>query len=277
MITAARQQWRSNWTPAQRLIEAARERLLLESGRLRELLKRSNELLIPLADPLLTDFGTHRQLAQAREEVYSDWLMWIVERLKSPEHVFRLFGIDDPNGIALCQRVCITVEREVPVPQGHDNQSGRLDLVVRYAEKALIVVEVKMTDAEEADTSKQRGYVQWIKEQPEPHKHAILLVVDAAQEAYEGFAPRRWAALCMALRRIAQTLCREPQCVVLAAMILAFVGAVEQNVLSFPAPLLRHIYSEQAVKEQAVKVPSEIGDHIEISFQEGVHGNAGHI
>jgi hypothetical protein len=117
MIIAARQQWRSDWTPAQRLIEAARERLLLESGRLHELLKRSNELLTPLADPLLTDFGTHRQFAQAREEVYSDWLMWIVGRLKTPEYVFRLFGIDDPNGIALCQRACMTVKREVPVPR----------------------------------------------------------------------------------------------------------------------------------------------------------------
>src|SRR2546422_6127771 len=135
MIIAARQQWRSDWTPAQRLIAAARERLLLESGRLRELLKRSNELLLPLADPLLTDFGTHRQLAKAREEAYSDWLMWIVEQLETPGYVFRLFGINDPAALALCQHTRPTVEREVPVPQGHDNQSGRLDLVVRYAEK----------------------------------------------------------------------------------------------------------------------------------------------
>jgi len=191
--------------------------------------------------------------------------------------VFRLFGINDPAALALCQHTRPTVEREVPVPQGHDNQTGRLDLVVRYAEKALIVVEVKMTDAEDADTCKQRGYMQWIKEQTEPQEHTyrILLVVEAAKEDYHGFAPWRWAALCVSLRRIAQTLCREPQRVVLAAMILAFVGAVEQNVLSFPAPLLRHIYSEQAVKEQAVKVPSEIGDHIETSFQEkDAYGNA---
>ena len=107
--------------------------------------------------------------------------------------------------------------------------------MVRYVGKALIVVEVKMTDAEDADTCKQGGYTQWIKKQPEPkeHTHSILLVVEAAKEDYHGFTPRRWASLCVALRRIAQTLCREPQRAVLAAMILAFVGAVEQNVLSF--------------------------------------------
>ena len=261
MARAARQQWKGDWTPVQRIIQAAQESLCLESERLRGLLQRSNALLTPLADPLLTDFGTHRQLAQAREEVYSDWLMWIVERLKSPEYVFRLFGIDDPDGIALCQQTCLAVEREVSVSQGHDNQSGRLDLVVCYAEKALIVVEVKMTNAEEADTVKQRGYRQWIRNEREPRKPAILLVTEAAKEEYHGFVPRRWDSLCVELRRIARTFCREPQRVVLAAMLLAFVGAVEQNVLSFPAPLIRHIY-----KGQDVKVPSEIGDHIATSF-----------
>jgi hypothetical protein len=151
--------------------------LLLESERLRGLLQRSNALLAPLADPLLTDFGAHRWLATAREEVYSDWLKWIVEQLQTPEYVFRLLGTDDPTGIALCQQTPLTVKREVPVPQGHDGQSGRLDLVVRYAEKALIVIEVKMTDAEDADTCKQRGYRQWIKEQHEPQKKYAMNVL----------------------------------------------------------------------------------------------------
>ena len=88
---AARQQWQQwqyDWTPARRLIEAARDRLLLESERLRGVLERSNARLTPLADPLLTDFGACRWLARAREEVYSDWLMWIVEQLQTPEYVF---------------------------------------------------------------------------------------------------------------------------------------------------------------------------------------------
>ncbi len=259
MITAARQQWRGDWTPVQRIIQAAQEPLLLESERLRGLLQRSNALLAPLADPLLTDFGVHRWLATAREEVYSDWLKWIVEQLQTPEYVFRLFGIDDPTAIALCQQTPLTVKREVPVPQGHDGQSGSLDLVVRYGGQALIVVEVKMTDAEAADTDKQQGYMEWIKEQPEPkeHQHPILLVVEAAKEDYKGFAPKRWPSLCVVLRQIAQAFCKEPQRLVLAAMILAFVGAVEQHLLSFPASLLQRIHSGQPGR-----VSPEIGNHI---------------
>jgi hypothetical protein len=261
----ARQQWKCDWTPARRLIEAARDRLLLESERLRGVLERSNARLTPLADPLLTDFGACRWLAGAREEVYSDWLMWIVEQLQTPEYVLRLFGIDDPVDIALCQQTPVTVQREFPVPQGHDDQSGRLDLVIRYVGKVLIVVEVKKARAEAADTLKQRGYMQWIEAQPEPRKHPILLVVDADQEDYEGFIPWHWSSLSVVLRHVAQTLCRDPQRVVLAAMILAFVGAVEQNLLAFSTPLLQRIYSGHSVR-----VPSEIGDHIEASFQENI-------
>jgi hypothetical protein len=55
-----RRQWKGDWGPVQRLIQVAREPLLLESQRLRGLLQRSNDLLTPLADPLLTDFGTHQ-------------------------------------------------------------------------------------------------------------------------------------------------------------------------------------------------------------------------
>lgn len=260
---AARWQWRGDWTPVQRIIHAAQEPLLLESERLHGLLQRSNALLFPLADPLLTDFGAHRWLAKAREEVYADWLLWIMEHLQTPEYMFRLFGIDDPTGIAGCQQIPVTIQREVMVPQGHDDQSGRLDLVVRYVGKALIVVEIKTTGADGADTRKQRGYMQWIRAQPEPkeHTHPILLAVEAAQEDYEGFTPWRWASLCVVLRRTAQTLCKDPQHVVLAAMILAFVGAVEQNVLAFSAPLLQRIHSGQLVR-----VPSEIGNHVEASL-----------
>jgi hypothetical protein len=272
MSIAARQQWRANWTPVQRIIQAAREPLFLESERLHGLLQRSNALLTPLADPLLVDFGAHRWLAKAREEVYSDWLLWIVEQLQTPQRVFRLFGIDDPAGIALCQQTLVTVQREVVVPQGHDDQVGKLDLVVCYEGKALIVVEIKKTSADVADTRKQHGYMQWITAQPEPkaHKYPILLVVEVTQEDYEGFAPRRWASLCMVLRRIAQTLCKGPQHLILAAMILAFVGAVEQNLLAFSAPLLQRIHSGRSVR-----ISSEIGNHLEASFEEeGAYGNA---
>ncbi len=254
----------------QRLIEAARERLLLEGTRLRRLLQQSQASLTPLGDPLLVDFGTHRWLSKAREEVFSDWLQWIVEQLRTPEWVFQLFGIDDPGSIALCQDLPLRVRHEVEIPQGHEGQQGRLDLVIHYAEKVLIVVEVKKTGADQADTVKQRGYKSWMEVQPESYKRAVLLVVEVEYEEYEGFYPRRWRNLCIALRRIVPTLCRKQRLVV-AAMILAFVGAVEQNLLRISSSLIRHIYEDSG---QAIMVPSEIGDYIETSLpQEIANGN----
>jgi hypothetical protein len=64
----------------QKVIQVAREPLLVEGKRLRRLLQRSNTLLAPLADPLLEDFGAHRGLKGGREEAYSAWPIWIVEK-----------------------------------------------------------------------------------------------------------------------------------------------------------------------------------------------------
>jgi hypothetical protein len=259
MVTAARLAHRRDWAPAQRMIEAARERLLWESERLRDLLQQSNAALAPLEDPLLTDFGTHRWLSEAREEVYSDWLMWIAQQLQTPERVFRLFGIAVPCDVT----TPLTVQRELPVPRGHDNQSGRLDFVARYAGQAIIVVEVKKGGADAADTDKQRGYMEWLKRQPEPreHKHAILLVTAADCEDYHCFRPFLWSSLCIKLRQMVPELCKDRRSVV-AAMILAFVGAVEQNLLRFSAQPVQFIY-----KGQNLILSSEIGTHIKKSFE----------
>jgi len=37
----------------------------------------------------------HRWLADDREESYSDWLAWVIEQIKMPELVFRVFGVFD--------------------------------------------------------------------------------------------------------------------------------------------------------------------------------------
>jgi hypothetical protein len=111
--------------------------------------------------------------------------MWIVEQLQTPGCVFRLFGMDDPAGMAVCQQTPVRIQREVVVPQGHVGQAGRLDLVVRYTGQARIVIEVKTTRAEAADTLKQRGDMLWAKAQPELRQYPIRLVVETEQEDYE--------------------------------------------------------------------------------------------
>lgn len=58
----------------------------------------------------------------------------------------------------------------------------------------------------------------------------VILVLDAADEEYFGFRPRLWADACVELRLMAARLCARSE-LLRAAMILAFVAAVEQNLL----------------------------------------------
>jgi hypothetical protein len=200
----------------------------------RSLLAESNKRLAPLSDPLITDFGLHRWLAQDREEAYSDWLQWVLQQVQAPSQIFRLLGVDSPAGLPEWRTGPPVIEREWHVPEGHDGQAGRLDLLVRYEGKALFVLEVKKTDADQADTAKQAGYKLWLDARPEPHRYAILIAVDADEEEYEGFRELPWSALCIGLRRLARYHCREGK-LVIGAQCLALCGAVEQNLLGFSA------------------------------------------
>jgi hypothetical protein len=255
------------------MIAAARELLLLGGEYLRHLLKRSNERLAPLVDPLVVDFGAHRWLSKEPEPAYSDWLKWIIEQLPTPDLVFRIFGIADPEGVAQCQGDRRSVDREVPVPEGHEGHRGFLDLVVRFPEKALIVVEVKKFSPDEAEAGKLLGYKKWIDKQPEPHKYPILLAVEADRDTCEGFEPLAWATLCIELRRMIPELrvrLGGGKGLVVAALALAFIGAVEQNFLGLSAS-----QAQGAEAGLPVKVSSAVIQHIEGSLKEGpVHGNA---
>jgi hypothetical protein len=72
----------AGWEPASRIVKVAFPFFKVLADELTELLDQSDKRLKPFADPLWTDFGTHRWLKADREEAYSDWLAWIVENLK---------------------------------------------------------------------------------------------------------------------------------------------------------------------------------------------------
>ncbi len=201
--------------------------------RLQQLLDRSHDALRPLDDPLQVDFGLHRWLSEDREESYSDWLHWILAQLKNPELVFEVLGIDQPATVSRCSGLPFSVTREEVI------QQGRLDLVVRYGTEALVLIEVKVSSAEDSDTEKNEGYSLWLRQQCYNFRHSILICTDAQQPDYRGFVPVRWAEVCVNLRRMIPKLLVRGRAV-LSAMILAFVGAIEQNLLAFP-----HLGSEQ--------------------------------
>lgn len=217
----------ADWAAAKRLIDAVRPKMEADANRLRLLLDESRRKLEPLGEPFDLDLGLHRWLSDEREEAYSDWLEWVVRQAKTAGRVFGLFRLKPPNDVAA--DAAIDAKREVCVTRGHEGREGRLDLVVHHANQAVLVVEVKKGDAEEGDTAKNAGYTQ-----THPNAKRVLLVVNAEEGDYEGFQPCKWADVCIQLRRLAISL-HQDHSIATAAMVLAFVAAVEQNLLGFVA------------------------------------------
>lgn len=228
----------------ERLIQSARPKLAADARRLQELLAESRKRLAPLNEPFDLDLGVHRWLRGQREEAYSDWLEWVAREAGTPRRLFRLFGLGRPPD-ALDESSVPHLQRECCVPYGHADHEGRLDLVIRCGRKAIIVVEVKTTTAEESDTVKHQGYQRWLREQDYPFKDSVLLAVSGEEEIYDEFRFLSWSNVCIEMRRLAVDFCKEGRLSV-AALTLAFAAAVEQNLLGFRADLVRQLSNGSA-------------------------------
>jgi hypothetical protein len=128
----------------------------------------------------------------------------------------------------------LAIRRECCVPEGHIDHEGRLDLVIRFGSRAIIVIEVKTGHADTADTAKQKGYLRWLRRQRQPAKEAVLLAVSAEEQEYDGFVFVAWQDVCIEMRRLGVEMIKDDRKMA-AAMVLAFVAAVEQNLLGFSA------------------------------------------
>ena len=259
-LTASRSLVPVDWSAAERMIVAVRPKMQADADRLRGLLKRSRERLKPLGEPFDLDLGLHRWLDGEREEAYSDWLEWVIRQARTPVRIFGLFGLDVPANLP--QDATLEMKREVRVARGHTDREGRLDLVIYHRDQAILVVEVKKGDADGADTAKNAGYTQ-----THPSAERVLLVVSAEEEDYEGFQPCRWAIVCIHLRRLAIELHKD-ESIMAAAMVLAFVAAVEQNLLGFSADLVRSICQGNRVYFNASVV-----DHLEDFLDQAGNSN----
>jgi hypothetical protein len=184
------------------------------------LLKRSSANTFPgLGDPLEIDFRMHRWLKGTREESYSDWLAWIIDRQAKAERILPLFGIE--AGV-LAGKAC-SADREVCTPR------GRLDLVINCGERAL-AIEIKTSS--EPDEGQLKRYLAWLKQRRDP-LGLVLLAIDLP----ERFEPDDWSFcswrdVSVRLRKWASIWLGEGR-LMYAAMTLAFCGAVEQNLLGF--------------------------------------------
>lgn len=223
-----------DWRHLQVIIEAARPYLNFEEDRIRELLQRSSVRLRPLRDPLEEDYGVHRWLTGAREEVYSDWLAWIFQRLGSPHTVIKLALGCENHDLPERGMAAMEVRRELGVADEKGSRM-RTDIEISIGSMPLILIEVKKVAAESVNQDQLRRQA----EVRRGFRHYKLLAPHGEEREYPGgFTLRLWSDLCRDLRRLVPQIVRgkDPN-LVLAAMIVGFVGAVEQNILGFPGGL----------------------------------------
>ena len=222
-----------DWRPVRSLIEALTGLGRAQSQILKRLTDRSGRSFPHLGDPLRVDFGAHRWFRGQREESYSDWLAWLIGFL-SPAEVLSTLGIGDKRLKRLCRGLRVAANREEVMPADTEGDAGRFDLVIRFRDALVVLVEAKLRQGQPADRRQLKKYRAWLDGPEARDKRAVFLVPEAVSEPYPGWTVRRWADVCVELRRVASRMCRQEQTLP-AAMTLAFVAAVEQNVLGFEA------------------------------------------
>jgi hypothetical protein len=230
-----------------------------EHAEVAELIKRSDERLKPLGEPLARRIGLNRWLVRAREEAYSDWLKWLFEEMNA-EELIKVLGIRELCTVTRPQlpieeiltkeraHDAVRVARENVVEEGHEGQQGRIDLSLELGTWGLVIVEVKKGNADSADTKKQEGYRKSIEKQfPETPKAFFLLASTSSQPITHDFRFQPYEVFCRNLRRLAIKWI-DSQRHLAAAITLTITAAIETNLLgyaldkhSFTASTLRHV------------------------------------
>ena len=192
---------------------------------LENLFRESDLRLHPFAEPLSGDLSMSFLLANEREESYSAVLEWLIHRLPAHE-VGQVFGL---GGSSIDQPAAWETVREYQIRHGND--TGRLDLVLRRNERCYLVIEVKTKPYMEEDLWKNKLYCAAIREAPDmcEAEKVFLAQMDEGLDL-GGFSFRSWWQVCLGLRRSCQSvIAAKPHGE--AALFLALLGAIEQNLL----------------------------------------------
>jgi len=222
----------------ERIANAFRALVKTEQIHIADLLKTADQQLAPFSDPFRLRFSGHRwlDLRREREESYSNWLAWLLERMDSAEEVLRVFNLEDTDFANSVRNEKPKVYREQPFWTA-SGEPKRLDIVVEFSDRAILLVEVKIRGIEFAGGAENLPiYCDWLESRiSDPSgRSAILLVPTPMESPCRGWQVRSWDQVSLSLRLQAREYAASsPGRLLLAAMLLCFSGAVEQNVLGY--------------------------------------------
>jgi hypothetical protein len=247
-----------DWRPVRRVAESFRSFAEAEKGHLIQLLSQSDKLLEPLREPLRLPFHNHRwlDLQREREETYSDWLAWLLSQMPSTGQVLKIFGLGGTEFGLLVSDSKPVIAREEEI-NSRDGEKKRLDIVIRFGDLGILLVEVKVRPIEQAGGAENLPiYLHWLKMQPAMARYAVILVPESIDAPCDGWDVRTWEEVSLALRAQALSLSdSESGDLLVPSLLLCFAGAVEQNVLGLTgsestlAVPLTSSYVERFLKE----------------------------
>jgi hypothetical protein len=227
----------TDWGPVRRFLGTFEQLTHHEAARLDNLLEQCDARFHPLADPLRLTLTDHRLFdpERVREEDYSDWLCWLLARLDFTEQILSVFALEGTDfGAAVRTRRAVSVGREECIRVLNGGKK-RLDLVVRFDGGSILLVEVKIQSLDQAGGRDNLPlYLKWLEgQQPDPQSRgAVLLLQNQDESVPAGWTTRFWGDIALALRRLARGLRdAKPAGLMRSAMMLAYTGAVEQNLL----------------------------------------------
>jgi hypothetical protein len=205
----------------------------------------------------LCDLGVHRWLDNSPETSYSDWLAWTLQHLGSAGEVLRVLGVEDPEFVSVCDGQSHQVEREAQVKHGLHGHQGQIDLLIHFGEplKALLGVEVKVEDEQ---YKKQSGYTKSLRHFSKNAKCVLVANRDEIPpDQLHEFQARAWKDICIALRQVIPLRLRRTGDAAVVSMMLAFVAAVEQNLLGFDSLVPR-----RAMNGWLILLPEGLSQHL---------------
>jgi len=222
----------------ERIANAFRKLAKTEQDHITRLLEIADQRLAPFSDPLRLPFRGNRwlDLGREREESYSNWLAWLLERTESAEEVLHILNLDHADFAESVHDKKPKVYRELQF-QSANGELKRLDIIIEFGQRAILLVEVKVRELEAAGGAENLPvYRDWLESRiSDPRgRLAILLVPTPMESPCPGWQVRSWGQVSLKLRLQArQCAASSPNRRLLSAMLLCFSSAVEQNVLRY--------------------------------------------